>query len=672
VPEGAFCHKPCTVSGGGKSEISKSLVDAVLPGSFYVQSFDEDMAQVQAIVERSYGDARAGRGSERPLLSPDRSLGSVIKLLTPGATDFTPEYNAWLESIPNHIRALVFVIKRFYRPEWGDDWRRHFSVDIINGAPGHELKYGGRRLVANYLRIGRESSGAWRTYKLRQDFVAADKVQMEDDITAAVVVPARRLAGLPGEYDGHPSLKLAQNCEFRLFQRPDDAIHPGLDRQTERDMSGAGLFCSNFQPLQRADAERIVQDVAVHDAFTPPMQEHVVQNADRTDDGYSICSANPRLIGGKPTKNPRYLQLRPDLARPRDRYVAEIGARLSRRLPLQPGIRPLCVYGPIHYQELPELFMDYVCSLTGTSPSTTGAGSEGALTKGPFNALAATADLNNALVSFLLTGYAGFSSAAGFIGPRYRVDHDISLLIPEVWCRLFPHERDPKHLIAAGHLERLGDYEFEGKPVLASRLGYRITAKFVHTYFGRVFDNPTTVFTEDLLKPELQDPAVFADGVANIVEAQKRVAEAYFEDGTIEDACPPLQALLHIMAHGHYEGKDANDPAIRGMFTREALLASDWYYERLVIKQKRDIALWERHTRSLREFLASPGHWDEAQRLGIGPRLEHARADLERVSSPEYLKALVGTIGADPVHRPAEGRPSRSRAALAATAGVEG
>ena len=56
------------------------------------------------------------------------------------------------------------------------------------------------------------------------------------------------------------------------------------------------------------------------------------------------------------------------------------------------GIRPLCVYGPIHYQELPELFMDYVCSLTGTSPSTTGAGSEGALTKGPFNALAATAD----------------------------------------------------------------------------------------------------------------------------------------------------------------------------------------------------------------------------------------------------------------------------------------
>jgi hypothetical protein len=692
VPEGAFCHKPCTVSGGGKSEISKSLVDAVLPGSFYVGSFDDDMALVQSIFDRRYDDARLpgvrapeGRESSRPILSPERSLGSVIKLLTPNPAEFTPQYNAWLESIPNHLRALVFVIKRFYRPEWGQDWRSHFSVDIINGAPGHELKYEGRRLVANYLRIGREENGAWRTYKLRQDFVAADKVQMEDDITASVVVPARRLVGLPGEYDGHPSLKLAQNCEFRLFQRPDDAIHPGLDRQTEEDMAAPGLFCSNFQPLTRDDAVRLVEDVAVHDAFTAPMREHVSRNAARADGGYSICSAQPRLINGAPTKNPRYLQLRPDLAHPRDRYVAEMGARLYRRLPLhatvlfpvisvlsgrrnnrpEAGVRPLCVYGPIHYQELPELFMDYVCSLTGTSPSTTGAGSEGALTKGPFNALAATADLNNALVSMLLTGYGGFSSAAGFIGPRYRVDHDISLLIPEIWCRLFPHERDPRRLIEAGHLERLEDYELGGRRVLASRLGYRITAKFVHTYFGRVFDNPAAVFTDEILKPEIQDPAVFADGVDNIVEAQQRVAAAYFEDGTIEDACPPLKALLHIMAHGSYEGKDASHPEIRGLFVRDAMLASDWYQERLAVKQQRDVTLWERHTRSLSEFLARAGHRDEARRLGIAGKLEHARAELERVSAREYLSALVGTIGADPVHRPQRGsiRPEPGEAA---------
>ena len=679
VPEGAFCHKPCTVSGGGKSEISKSLVDAVLPGSFYVRHFEEDMALVQAIFDRDYDDARLpefrageGRGSTRPILSPERSLGSVIKLLTPNPAEFTPEYNAWLESIPNHVRALVFVVKRFYRPEWGEDWRSHFGVDLINGAPGHELKYEGRRLVASYLRIGREESGAWRTYKLRQDFVAADKVQMEDDITASVVVPARRLVGLPGEYDGHPSLKLAQNCEFRLFQRPDDAIHPGMDRQTEEDMAKQGLFCSNFQPLTQEDAQGIFEDVAGHDAFTQPMREHVARNAASTDGGYSICSARPRIIGGKPSKNPRYLQVRPDIVRPRDRYVADMGARLNRRLPLhapvlfpvisvlsgrrnnrpEEGIRPLCVYGPIHYQELPELFMDYVCSLTGTSPSTTGAGSEGALTKGPFNALAATADLNNALVSMLLTGYAGFSSAAGFIGPHCRVDHDISLLIPEIWCRLFPHERDPKRLIESGHLEKLEDYEWAGRMVLASRLGYRITAKFVHTFFGRVFDNPTAVFADELLKPEIQDPAVFADGVNNIVEAQQIVAEAYFRDGTIEDLCPPLKALLHIMAYGNYEGKDAHHPEIRAMFTRDALLASDWYRERLAVKQQRDIALWERHTRSLSEFLARAGHQEEAVRLGIASRLERARAEVERVGAPQYRTSLVGTIGADPIHRP--------------------
>src|SRR6478736_533499 len=122
VPEGAFCHKPCTVSGGGKSEISKSLVDAILPGSFHVRSFEEDMALVEEIVRRDYDG--------RSILSTERSLGSVIKLLTPNPAEFSPEYNAWLESIPNHVRALVFVIKRFYRAEWGQDWRSHFSVDI--------------------------------------------------------------------------------------------------------------------------------------------------------------------------------------------------------------------------------------------------------------------------------------------------------------------------------------------------------------------------------------------------------------------------------------------------------------------------------------------------------------------------------------------------------------
>jgi hypothetical protein len=400
------------------------------------------------------------------------------------------------------------------------------------------------------------------------------------------------------------------------------------------------------------------------------MRSHI-DRAKTRGRGFSICSARPRLVGGKVTKNPRYLQVRPDLAKPRDRYVAEMGARLYRRIPISQavifpvisvlsgrrnnppdeGMRPLCVYNPIHYQDLPELFMDYICSVTGKSPSTTGAGSEGALTKGPFNAICATADLNNALVSMLLCGYGGFSSAAGFIGPDYRVDHDISLLIPEIWCRLFPAERDPKIMIDSGHLEKLEDFDFEGRRVLASRLGYRITSKFVHTFFGRVFDNPAAVFTDRILRPETQDAAVFADGVNNIVEAQQRAAAQYFADGSIDDACPPLFALLHIMAEGHWEGKDAHHPAVRALFSAESMLASEWYKERLKVKQQRDVQLWRRHVNALSEFSALPSHRDEAQRLGIQSRLDHAKAELARVMSDEYRQELVGTIGADPIHR---------------------
>ncbi|HEX3274258.1 MAG TPA: hypothetical protein VHR43_05330, partial [Gemmatimonadales bacterium] len=112
--------------------------------------------------------------------------------------------------------------------------------------------------------------------------------------------------------------------------------------------------------------------------------------------------------------------------------------------------------------------------------------------------------------------------------------------------------------------------------------------------------------------------------------------------------------------------KDAQHPEIRALFTREALLASEWYHERLAVKQQRDILLWERHTRSLGEFLTRTGHRDEAKRLGIAGRLEHARRELERVASRDYLTSLAGTIGADPIHRPSGGLPRWEGEAVAA------
>ena len=342
------------------------------------------------------------------------------------------------------------------------------------------------------------------------------------------------------------------------------------------------------------------------------------------DHEYVVCSANPRQIDGKPSKNPRYLQNRPDIVKPFSPYVAERGLRLFRSIPAneatpvpvhsvlmgrrnnppepERGIPSLAVYNPIHYQELPELFMDLICSLTGKSPSTTGFGSEGALTKGPFNALRTAADLNTALVSYLLTGTGVFSTSAGHVGPEVQVDHDISLLIPEIWCRLSPEERTPNYLIENRCMEKLDDREHNGEKIPVSRLGYRITHEFLRMFCGRLFDHPGKLFDERILKPELQDESVFLDGVRYIADAHRRVAQQYFDYGTIEEMCPPLKVLLTIMATGEHEGRDAQHPEVRAMFTREALLASDWYAERLDLKWQKDQALWKRHIENMERF----------------------------------------------------------------------
>jgi len=217
--------------------------------------------------------------------------------------------------------------------------------------------------------------------------------------------------------------------------------------------------------------------------------------------------------------------------------------------------------------------------------------------------------------------------------------------VPELWCRMRVAEREPRFLIENGYLEKLEDFKFAGKPVLASRLGYRITASFDDRFLGRMFEMPGTVFPEELLRPEKQDPAEFAEGVQAIVAAQRAVAKDYFADGSAAAACPPVKVLLHIMAYGDYEGKQESDPGIRALFTRESLLASDWYRERLETQRALDIARWTRHRDALKSFLAS----DLADcQLDLRCRLSTAEEHLARASSPGYVETLVGTIGADP------------------------
>jgi hypothetical protein len=667
--EGLLCHKPCTVSGGGKSEISKPIADAMFTGPVFVSDLARDLDAVEVILQRDYGTRLKKPVSNirgRSILSPDRSLGSVVKLLS-RSPDYTDEYNEWLTTIPRPIRDLVLLLKRLYKPEWGDDWRKHFSVDTINARPGNELKHNAEKLLTHYLRVGYTREGGWRTFTLRSDFYPAEKIQVEDDITASTVAPREQVPGLPS-WVTQPSLKFVHNCELRLFQRPDDAVVRGYDKRTEHDFSRPGHFFSNYEPLTRETARSVVEDALGFEAFTEPMQKAFRQFVGASHPSYMVSPSHPRIVDGKPSKNPRYLQNRPDLEDPRATYLAQTGARLYRRLasntpapfpvgsvlmgrrlnPPEPGIKPLCVFGPIHYQELPEAFMDLIASLTGKSPSTTGAGSEGALTKGPFNALPPIYDLNAAMASFILTGLPVFSTAAGWVGPHHRVDHDISLLVPEIWCRMTPAEREPDYLISEGHLERCKDFDFNGSKVLASRLGWRITARFVQTFCGRVLGNPSSVFDEEFLQPEKQDVAVFADGVDNIVAAMRAAATNYFSDNSIESACPPLRALLHIMRDGTWEGRGTDDPALRALFTRESLLASDWYRARLEAQRTVDGKLGAMQAKYLEEFLGRPNYADVATRLDIRGRLEKATASATATQAPDYLAKLTGTLGAEP------------------------
>ncbi|KAJ1479003.1 hypothetical protein T484DRAFT_1815896, partial [Baffinella frigidus] len=89
-----------------------------------------------------------------------------------------------------------------------------------------------------------------------------------------------------------PSYKFSQNCEFRLFQRPDEAKHRGFDKICEMDMAKPGNFISNFQPLNicemdmakpgnlisifqplnREDVQKIVDETVGFEKFSEPMQ----------------------------------------------------------------------------------------------------------------------------------------------------------------------------------------------------------------------------------------------------------------------------------------------------------------------------------------------------------------------------------------------------------------
>ena len=103
------------------------------------------------------------------------------------------------------------------------------------------------------------------------------------------------------------------------------------------------------------------------------------------------------------------------------------------------------------------------------------------------------------------------------------------------------------------------------------------------------------------------------------------------------------------MAHGEYKGQTLESPKLRGMFTREAMLASDWYQARLKSQQDHDVKAWEGHVNYLEHFLKKDSHHSIAAELRIEERLRAAKDRLEQVSQTGYPDELIGSIGRQPL-----------------------
>ena len=147
----------------------------------------------------------------------------------------------------------------------------------------------------------------------------------------------------------------------------------------------------------------------------------------------------------------------------------------------------------------------------------------------------------------------------------------------------------------------------------------------------------------------MQDQDQYADSLLNLVEAGKIVASRYFKDGCINNACPPLKALLEIMANGNWEGKGLKDPEFRKLFEPEAILNSNWYNQRL--EMRIDIAqdYWQGRIEYLEEFLKDHINRETSERLGIQERLNFAQNALSKLKNKsEAVSRIHGCLGTDP------------------------
>jgi len=235
-----------------------------------VADFSRDLDQVETIIRKdtacAFSRTFPSAALRPPAPQPQPLLGSVIKL-----SPFTRIHRGiqrWLNTIPYYVKELVFIVSASTNPV-GRRLAQALPRRPHQRRPRLRVEVPQRQARHQYLRVGYTEDGSWRTSP-PQGLLPARKIQTEDDITAPS--PSRASTSRPQPALPPLSVKFAVNCEYRLFQRPDDAVIRATTRPPSRPLP-AGNFISNFEPLTREAVKQMTADTIHFFQFTPPMRK---------------------------------------------------------------------------------------------------------------------------------------------------------------------------------------------------------------------------------------------------------------------------------------------------------------------------------------------------------------------------------------------------------------
>jgi len=198
-PEGAFCHKPCTVSAAASQRSARAWSDAVLPGSLLRAGASTRHGAGQAIIDGNTRTCACPRlwgrraGCRTLILSPiarrlgDQAAHAQSRGVHAGDNACWRAFRTtWCTGVRDQALLPPRVGRRLAEPL--------SASTSCNGGPGHDSSTRGDDWLPTISGSDDRRTAPGEPTKLRglrRSRQSADG----GDITASVVVPARRLSG---------------------------------------------------------------------------------------------------------------------------------------------------------------------------------------------------------------------------------------------------------------------------------------------------------------------------------------------------------------------------------------------------------------------------------------------------------------------------------------------